>query len=79
MANVLEGKRVAFLFTEGVEQVELTEPLEAGGATAGVVGIVAAVGVVGVRRAAAPAPSIRAIFSALVRAAPARKAVRYGR
>src|SRR2546423_269390 len=25
----LEGKRVAFLFTEGVEQVELTEPLEA--------------------------------------------------
>jgi protease I len=29
MANSLEGKRVAFLFTEGVEQVELTEPLEA--------------------------------------------------
>jgi|SRR5579875_1284740 len=29
MANELEGKRVAFLFTEGVEQVELTEPLEA--------------------------------------------------
>ncbi|MBV9311986.1 MAG: type 1 glutamine amidotransferase [Solirubrobacterales bacterium] len=25
----LEGKRVAFLFTEGVEQVELTDPLEA--------------------------------------------------
>jgi len=25
----LEGKRVAFLFTEGVEQVELTEPLQA--------------------------------------------------
>jgi protease I len=29
MAKQLEGKRVAFLFTEGVEQVELTEPLEA--------------------------------------------------
>ncbi len=29
MANELDGKRVAFLFTEGVEQVELTEPLEA--------------------------------------------------
>ena len=29
MANQLEGKRVAFLFTEGVEQVELTEPLKA--------------------------------------------------
>ncbi len=29
MANELEGKKVAFLFTEGVEQVELTEPLEA--------------------------------------------------
>jgi protease I len=29
MATELEGKRVAFLFTEGVEQVELTEPLEA--------------------------------------------------
>jgi putative intracellular protease/amidase len=29
MANELKGKRVAFLFTEGVEQVELTEPLEA--------------------------------------------------
>jgi len=29
MAKKLEGKRVAFLFTEGVEQVELTEPLEA--------------------------------------------------
>jgi protease I len=29
MANTLEGKRVAFLFTEGVEQVELTEPLKA--------------------------------------------------
>jgi protease I len=29
MANSLEGKRVAFLFTEGVEQVELTEPLDA--------------------------------------------------
>jgi protease I len=29
MANELTGKRVAFLFTEGVEQVELTEPLEA--------------------------------------------------
>ncbi len=29
MAKQLEGKRVAFLFTEGVEQVELTEPLTA--------------------------------------------------
>jgi deglycase len=29
MANELEGKHVAFLFTEGVEQVELTEPLDA--------------------------------------------------
>src|SRR5437764_14119343 len=29
MPAELEGKRVAFLFTEGVEQVELTEPLEA--------------------------------------------------
>lgn len=29
MASELEGKRVAFLFTDGVEQVELTEPLEA--------------------------------------------------
>ncbi len=29
MANELQGKRVAFLFTEGVEQVELTEPLRA--------------------------------------------------
>ena len=29
MAKELEGKRVAFLFTEGVEQVELTEPLKA--------------------------------------------------
>ena len=29
MADTLRGKRVAFLFTEGVEQVELTEPLEA--------------------------------------------------
>src|SRR4051812_29867404 len=29
MANQLEGKKVAFLFTEGVEQVELTEPLKA--------------------------------------------------
>ena len=29
MAGELDGKRVAFLFTEGVEQVELTEPLEA--------------------------------------------------
>jgi protease I len=28
-ANRLEGKRIAFLFTEGVEQVELTEPLDA--------------------------------------------------
>lgn len=34
-AGQLEGKRIAFLFTDGVEQVELTEPLaavrEAGG------------------------------------------------
>ena len=29
MADELRGKRVAFLFTEGVEQVELTEPLDA--------------------------------------------------
>ena len=29
MADQLEGKRVAFLFTEGVEQVELTKPLHA--------------------------------------------------
>jgi protease I len=29
MANELDGKRVAFLFSEGVEQVELTDPLEA--------------------------------------------------
>ena len=29
MAKQLEGKRVAFLFTEGVEQVELTDPLDA--------------------------------------------------
>jgi protease I len=29
MAHELDGKRIAFLFTEGVEQVELTEPLEA--------------------------------------------------
>ncbi len=29
MANELKGRRVAFLFTEGVEQVELTEPLDA--------------------------------------------------
>jgi len=29
MADELQGKHVAFLFTEGVEQVELTEPLEA--------------------------------------------------
>lgn len=29
MAKELQGKRVAFLFTEGVEQVELTDPLEA--------------------------------------------------
>jgi protease I len=29
MAKELDGKRVAFLFTEGVEQVELTEPLKA--------------------------------------------------
>src|SRR6201996_6049693 len=30
MANELSGKRVAFLFTEGVEQVELEKPREAG-------------------------------------------------
>jgi protease I len=29
MADQLKGKRVAFLFTEGAEQVEVTEPLEA--------------------------------------------------
>ena len=29
MADELQGKRVAFLFTEGVEQAELTQPLEA--------------------------------------------------
>src|SRR5437588_10455740 len=29
MAGELKGKRVAFLFTEGAEQVEVTEPLEA--------------------------------------------------
>ncbi len=29
MASELEGNHVAFLFTEGVEQVELTEPLKA--------------------------------------------------
>lgn len=29
MVGELKGKRVAFLFTEGVEQVELTEPLRA--------------------------------------------------
>jgi protease I len=29
MAKELQGKRIAFLFTEGVEQVELTEPLKA--------------------------------------------------
>ena len=29
MAEELNGKKVAFLFTEGVEQVELTEPLKA--------------------------------------------------
>src|SRR5579875_2075168 len=29
MAEQLNGKKVAFLFTEGVEQVELTEPLKA--------------------------------------------------
>jgi len=29
MAGALEGKRIAFLCTEGVEQVELTQPLEA--------------------------------------------------
>jgi protease I len=29
MAKELEGKKVAFLFTEGAEQVEVTEPLKA--------------------------------------------------
>lgn len=29
MTNPLAGKRIAFLFTDGVEQVELTEPLAA--------------------------------------------------
>jgi deglycase len=29
MAHDLKGKRIAVLFTEGVEQVELTEPLGA--------------------------------------------------
>ena len=29
MADELDGKRIAFLFTEGVEQVELTEPMKA--------------------------------------------------
>jgi protease I len=29
MAGELKDKKVAFLFTEGVEQVELTEPLQA--------------------------------------------------
>jgi protease I len=29
MAKQLEGKRVAFLFTEGAEQVEVTDPLKA--------------------------------------------------
>ena len=29
MADALKGKKVAFLFADGVEQVELTEPLEA--------------------------------------------------
>ena len=29
MAGELKGKRVAFLFTEGAEQVEVTEPLDA--------------------------------------------------
>jgi hypothetical protein len=29
MASGLNGRKIAFLFTEGVEQVELTKPLEA--------------------------------------------------
>jgi protease I len=29
MANELKGKRVAFLFTDGAEQIEVTEPLDA--------------------------------------------------
>jgi protease I len=40
MANRLEGKRIAFLATNGVEQVELTTPLEAALAEGAVVEIV---------------------------------------
>ena len=29
MANELDGKKVAFLFTEGAEQIEVTKPIEA--------------------------------------------------
>ncbi len=29
MANELKGKHVAFLFTDGAEQIEVTEPLDA--------------------------------------------------
>lgn len=29
MAGELDGKRVAFLFTEGAEQLEVTDPLKA--------------------------------------------------
>ena len=29
MASELDGKKIAFLFTEGAEEVEVTEPLEA--------------------------------------------------
>ena len=29
MANELQGRKIAFLATDGVEQVELTEPLKA--------------------------------------------------
>ena len=29
MAKELEGKKIAFVFTEGAEQVEVTEPLQA--------------------------------------------------
>jgi protease I len=42
MANELQGKRIAILATDGVEQVELTEPLQAvqaAGATAEVISI----------------------------------------
>jgi protease I len=40
MANRLEGKRIAFLATNGVEQIELTAPLDAAKAEGAVVEIV---------------------------------------